>query len=120
MNAANYHRNAMALCDEADAAIKAGDMAMALVKFEQAFRCESHAIGLQRNKLEPTYSVLIRSAASILIQMRHPERAIALINRRLERGGVPAEIEQELCELLHTATEYVAYYRLAEKPGVLG
>ena len=95
------HHYAMELADKADRAKRLGRMEEAKAFFKEAFDHESlAALKLQnRNSVEPTRSILFRSAASLAIEceeLREAERMIAygLI------GMPPNEIAEELRDLL--------------------
>ena len=97
------HRQAMEKADQAVAAQKAGDLEEARARFLEACTLESeaaHAL-LDRPDVEPSRSVLFRSAASLAIEAQEFAHAAYLIACGLE-GSPPQEIREELRALLRT------------------
>ena len=97
----NLHDQAMAYIDEAFLAERRGDQAGAHEHYRKALKLEIEAAELLRDELtiEPSRSVLYRSAASIAMscgQYREAERLIAVGLA----GKPPSEIAEELRTLL--------------------
>lgn len=99
-NASNYHYDAMEWADKGDSAKRQGLPNEAKDFYRYAFRDESRAAELVAPylDLEPTRSVLHRSAASLAMQCGEPAEAASLIEVGLA-GNPPAEIADELREL---------------------
>jgi hypothetical protein len=94
---AELHRKAMELTDEATLRKLRGQSAEGLLR--SAFEAErSAALGVDRN-LEPTRSVLLRSAASLALECGEPREAERLISIALS-GEPPPSIANELRDLL--------------------
>lgn len=93
------HRAAMEAYDAYEAARKQGRHAAARAALLHALALETTAAGGVPAELEPTRSVLFRSAASIALQAGLPADARHLIAEGL-RGSPPAAIKRELLELL--------------------
>jgi phage shock protein A len=97
----NLHHEAMRLVDEAETARRQGNAQLARERLHQAFDHERQAADLVNCdfSLEPTRSVLHRSAASLALEcgaLRDAERLIAAALS----GEPPAEIAEELRDLL--------------------
>jgi hypothetical protein len=97
----DFHHEAMRLADEADKSRRAGDLQAAREQLRQAFEQERQAAQLSAADLtlEPTRSVLHRSAASLAVEcgaLREAERLIA----GALAGNPPEEIAEELRDLL--------------------
>jgi len=97
----DLHHEAMRLADEAAAARRQGNAALARQRLLQAFEHERQAAGLVAadTALEPTRSVLHRSAATLALEcgaLRDAEQLIAVALS----GDPPAEIAEELRDLL--------------------
>lgn len=95
VQAQRLHEEAMALADEADAARAAGKDASQL--FFRAFQCEWAAAQLVR--LEPSRSILLRSAATLAHECNRARDAEKAIGLALS-GDPPAELRRSL-ELTH-------------------
>lgn len=93
------HRAAMEAYDAYEAALKAGRHAAARAALHEALALETAAAKAVPAELEPTRSVLFRSAASIALDAGLATDARHLIAEGL-RGSPPAAIKQELLELL--------------------
>lgn len=93
------HYAAMEALDEAAAAMRRGDDARAKVATRRAFVLEARAAAGAPNDLEPTRSVLYRSAASIAVELGETIEAQRLAHEGL-RGKPPAEIKAELFHVL--------------------
>lgn len=95
------HREAMSLADLAVIARTNGDSAQAIDLSLQAFQKESEAASLVAGdiSLEPTRSVLHRSAASLALECGEVREAERLIAVGLA-GNPPDEIAEELRDLL--------------------
>ena len=94
------HRKAMELAEEAFFTRKEGSIEKAKALFREALKFESEAAALLENRLEmePTRSVLFRSAATLALDCGEPWLAEQLIARGLA-GNPPEEIAGELREL---------------------
>ncbi|WP_205760931.1 hypothetical protein [Luteolibacter luteus] len=102
MQAVNdLHLQAMDLLDEASIFRLAGDKDQSHELTVKAFKLESQAawLLLDSRDLEPTRSVLFRSAASIALEIKLPREAERLISAALS-GDPPDEIANELRDLL--------------------
>jgi hypothetical protein len=95
------HREAMELVDQAFLARQRGDTTVALELTKSAFSQERTAADLVANlfDLEPTRSVLHRSAATLAIECLELRQAEKLIGRALA-GNPPDDIANELRDLL--------------------
>ena len=111
----NLHRQAMESADQADVARRAGDMPSYSALTLQAFRLEAAAARelLNEYELEPTRSVLFRSAATLSLEAGFHREAEQLIAAALS-GNPPPEIAEELRDLL----EDVYFRRHLEVRGV--
>src|ERR1041385_4368016 len=95
------HRHAMELADEGDIAKRNGETERAKILYGEALEYERRAAEAVSMKLdlEPTRSVLHRSAASLALEcgeLREAERLIAVALS----GNPPEEIAEELRDLL--------------------
>lgn len=97
----NLHREAMRLADEADLLRKQGDARAARERLLQAFEHERRAAERSAAdlSLEPTRSILHRSAASLALECGKLREAERLIAGALS-GDPPDEIAEELRDLL--------------------
>src|SRR5439155_17467735 len=98
--ASALHRRAMELADEASAALREGNRD-AFTRFTQtAYESEASAARLLEDsvELEPTRSVLYRSAASFALELGEQRQAEQLISTALA-GDPPEEIADELRDL---------------------
>ncbi|RUT04048.1 hypothetical protein DSM106972_049620 [Dulcicalothrix desertica PCC 7102] len=95
------HREAMELVDQAFLARQRGDATAALELTKAAFSQEQAAADLVANlfDLEPTRSVLHRSAATLAVECSFLREAEKLIGRALA-GNPPDDIADELRDLL--------------------
>jgi hypothetical protein len=100
-HAKRRHHQAMAFCDSAIASRTKGDYEQANALFRRAFNHEREAAELVANEtsLEPTRSVLLRSAASLALECGEHREAEKLIAVALA-GDPPEEIAEELRDLL--------------------
>ncbi len=91
----------MRLVDDAEAAQRAGDAALARERLRKAFERERQAADLVAGDQasEPTRSVLHRSAASLALECGALREAEQLIATALS-GDPPEEIAEELRDLL--------------------
>jgi hypothetical protein len=98
------HDQAMALADDADVASSRGDVEGALRLFRLAFDLERQAAEQTATafELEPTRSILHRSAASLALQLKEYRECERLVCRALA-GDPPAEIADELREIWEQA-----------------
>src|SRR5437868_4896270 len=97
----DLHHNAMRLVDEADQSRRAGNLQAARAQLREAFEQERQAAAVSAEdlNLEPTRSVLHRSAASLALEcgaLREAERLIAVALS----GNPPEAIAEELRDLL--------------------
>jgi hypothetical protein len=97
----DLHREAMRLADEADSARRNGNLEQAREGLRRAFDHERQAADLVAADwgLEPTRSVLHRSAASLALEYGDLREAERLIATALS-GNPPDEIADELRDLL--------------------
>jgi tetratricopeptide (TPR) repeat protein len=97
----DFHREAMRLVDEAEAARRNGNIQEARERLRQAFAQERQAADLMAGALaqEPTRSVLHRSAATLALECGALREAERLIAAALS-GDPPDEIAEELRDLL--------------------
>jgi hypothetical protein len=95
------HREAMELVDQAFLARQRGDATTAVELTKAAFLVERGAADLVANlfELEPTRSVLHRSAAVLAVECSELREAEKLIARALA-GNPPDDIANELRDLL--------------------
>jgi hypothetical protein len=95
------HRRAMELCDRALLARTTGDQDLAIELFRESFETESRAAALVVGDLalEPTRSILHRSAATLALDCSDFRAAERLIAAALA-GNPPEEIAEELRDLL--------------------
>ena len=102
--ATQLHHEAMEFCDQAFAAKRAANEEQAQVLFRQALECEREAAEFFRDKLdvEPTRSVLYRSAATLALDCGDYHAVDSLVAIAL-KGKPHAEIVLELKELRHQA-----------------
>ncbi len=100
----NLHSKAMELAEEATLARLRGDSVKASEVFRQAFQMEHRAASLvaDRGDLEPTRSVLHRSAASLALECGETRQAEKLLGIALS-GDPPEDIAEELRDLLDQA-----------------
>ncbi len=98
------HTEAMNLAEKAFIARRQGDKELALSLLEKAYKKEKEAALEQVNDLnfEPTRSILLRSAASLAIQIEAFSEAEKLIGQAFI-GNPPEEIADELRELFDQA-----------------
>lgn len=97
----DLHKQAMSLVDEAHLAkLRADELGYARLTME-AFKLEADAAWATAGALdmEPTRSVLFRSAASLALELGMQREAERLISAALA-GGPPEEIAEELRDLL--------------------
>jgi phage shock protein A len=101
MTAKDLHHEAMRLVDEAEAARRQGNSQLAREWLRQAFDHERQAADRVANdvSLEPTRSVLHRTAASLALECGALREAERLIATALS-GDPPEEIAEELRDLL--------------------
>lgn len=99
--AQRLHREAMELADGATLAQTTGDAERARDLFRHAFAKELQAAErfVKHFDLEPTRSVLFRSAASLALDCGEYEQAAALITRALD-WNPPTTIADDLRDLL--------------------
>lgn len=97
----DLHREAMRLVEEGESARRQGNGPLAREWLCQAFACERQAADLVVGdlSLEPTRSVLHRSAAALALECGALREAERLIATALS-GDPPEEIAEELRDLL--------------------
>lgn len=95
--AVRLHRRAMELADEGDAARRAGDEKSARASLASALELERQAASMAAQ--EPSRSVLLRSAASLALELGEHRDAERLVATALA-GDPPAEIAEELRDIL--------------------
>ena len=97
----DLHHEAMRLVDVAEKSRREGNLPMAREQLRQAFEQERQAAQLSASdlNLEPTRSVLHRSAASLALECGNLREAERLIAAALS-GNPPEEIAEELRDLL--------------------
>lgn len=102
-NIAFLHNRAMVHAEKAFLLKKAGDDDQALEQNQKALYLEKEAALLLKEELsiEPTRSILFRSAASLAIECNEYRESEQLINYGLS-GNPPQEIREELNDLLDT------------------
>lgn len=100
-NVETLHQEAMILVDQAVIARQRGDVAQVGELSRAAFEKERAAANLVANQLdlEPTRSILHRSAAVLAIECHELREAERLIGRALS-GNPPDDIANELRDLL--------------------
>ena len=100
MSAVNdFHNRAMDLTEHALLARRRGDNEAALPRFEQALEYEVAAIDSMDEYIEPTFSVLHRSAGTLALDCNQLRRAEKLAATALAKDP-PPEIAAELRDLL--------------------
>src|SRR6266487_2589346 len=116
MEVTELHREAMNLADRALVARLSGDTEGASVLLREAYRHEREAAERvsSQQELEPTRSVLHRSAASLALECNELREAERLIGIALS-GNPPEEIADELRDLL----EQVYFHRHLGTRGVV-
>ncbi|NJR67847.1 MAG: hypothetical protein HC771_03645 [Synechococcales cyanobacterium CRU_2_2] len=99
----HLHQEAMELVEQAALARRQGNLAAAQAFTKAAFKKEQAAADLiaPNLDLEPSRSVLHRSAATLAVECAELRAAERLIGRALA-GNPPAEIAEELRDLLLT------------------
>lgn len=100
MKVMDNHHKAMELADQADSAKQQGSNTEAKDLYFEAFKYERAAAMEFENQLEvePTRSVLFRSAATLALECEKLEEAQEMIGRGLS-GSPPEEIKNELQNL---------------------
>lgn len=103
---ATSHDQAMDLAEAAMVLSRRGDVAGAKGKYREAFLLERAAADgvADLKELEPTRSVLHRSAATLALDCGDFPEAIRLANRGLQ-GNPPGEIAGEIREVLDRASK---------------
>ena len=101
----DLHNQAMEYVDDAFFARKRGDEQAALRSFEQALAKETAAIDAleERERVQPMYSVLYRSAAALALDCGRLSEAKTLAYKGLALGPY-TEIEEELLDVLEQTT----------------
>ncbi len=101
----DLHNQAMEDVDDAFFARKRGDEQAALRSFEQALTKETAAIDAleERERVQPMYSVLYRSAATLALDCGRLSEAKTLAYKGLALGPY-TEIEEELLDVLEQTT----------------
>ena len=118
----DLHNQAMEYVDDAFFARKRGDEQSALRSFEQALAKEAAAIDAleERERVQPMYSVLYRSAAALALDCGLLSEAKALAYKGLALGPY-SEIEEELLDVLEqtTAQRHLETKGIVLEPGDL-
>lgn len=96
--AQDLHNRAMQAAQQADAARRAQDETLAQHLFFDAFRWERDAARSVSPTLEPTRSILCRSAAALALDCALPAEALQLI-KLARQGAPPVPIASELDDL---------------------
>jgi hypothetical protein len=94
------HEKAMEISDLAEIERLKKNHVKSLRMYQEAFELEKQAAELLtgRKDVEPTRSVLFRSAASLALICNNSGEAVRLVDIGLD-GNPPAEIEEELMEI---------------------
>ena len=102
MNVRDFHNKAMEFAELALVARIQGQRAQAHEFFVQALEYELAAIAQLEveGRIEPTNSVLHRSAGTLALDCNQPKKAEEIVKKALDQEP-PQEIENELRELLH-------------------
>lgn len=102
MNVRDFHNKAMEFAELAFVARIQGQRAQAHEFFVQALEYELAAIAQLdvEGRIEPTNSVLYRSAATLALDCNQPQKAKEIATQALNQNPHP-EIAEELHELLH-------------------
>ncbi len=102
MNVRDFHNKAMEFAERAFVARIQGQRAQAHEFFVQALEYELAAIAQLEveGRIEPTNSVLHRSAATLALDCNQPQKAKEIATQALNQNPHP-EIAEELHELLH-------------------
>ncbi|MXY82761.1 MAG: hypothetical protein F4Y91_12050 [Gemmatimonadetes bacterium] len=100
MSVNDSHNKAMALAERAFVACIQGRREQAHSFFVQALEYELEAIAQLEveGRIEPTYSVLHRSAGTLALDCNQPEKADDIVKKALNQNP-PQEIAEELHEL---------------------
>src|SRR5690349_8337582 len=95
------HDGAMGLYEQALLAARDGDRSGSLRLFRDALKLEAAAADSveQDHSLEPTRSVLHRSAATIALKIGDVDTAMRYTEVGLQGSYIPEEIKEELTEL---------------------
>ena len=112
---ADLHKKAMEFAERALMARMRGDLEESLDLFGVALENELAAISKleEGERVEPTYSVLHRSAATLALDCNQPRKAEQIVARALAQDP-PSEIAEELRDLL----EQIHFRRHLELRGV--
>lgn len=100
--ASDFHDKAMDLAELALLERIKGNLKSASALFEQALENELAAIDALEEPIEPTFSVLHRSAGTLALDCKRYRKAERIVATALARGAHPA-IEHELREVLEQA-----------------
>ena len=102
MNVRDSHNKAMDSAERAFVARIHGQREQAHNLFVQAFKYELEAIAQleAEGRIEPTFSVLHRSAGTLALDCNQPEKADEIVKKALNQNP-PQEIAEELHELQH-------------------
>ena len=95
----DFHHNAMDFAALAHMEQIRGNLETALPLFEQALEWELKAVAELHEAIEPTYSVLHRSAGHLALDCNQPRLAEKLVAKALAQDP-PSEIAEELRDLL--------------------
>ena len=116
MNVRDFHNKAMEFAELAFVARIQGQRAQAHEFFVQALEYELAAIAQLEveGRIEPTNSVLYRSAATLALDCNQPQKAKEIATQALNQNPHP-EIAEELHELLHRISLILSPRSVASK-----
>lgn len=104
----DVHDLAMVLADEGNAALLQGRTEKARLSYSLALSLELQALALASPSVQPTYAVLVRSAAALAILAGQPAQALDLASRGLLEASTPAPLRVELEEIAAQARSLVS------------
>ena len=108
-----FHNEAMDLAESAILERARGNIEESVRLFRQALDCELRAVESLDEQVEPTYSVLHRSAASLALNSNQPRKAEQIVAKAL--AGEP---HPEIAEELRDIWEQINFHRHLELRGV--
>lgn len=103
----DLHDQAMDCYDHYEVARKRGDRLLSQRKLQESLSLEKEAASLVPSGVEPTGSVLYRSAASIALEMGLHGETYTLVVQGLSRA-IHQEIKNELLELMTKETRFMS------------
>lgn len=95
----DLHDEAMLLADQGDAARARQKTEEARSLFAQALYLERQALALASPEIQPTYAVLLRSAACLAIEAEDFDGALTFIEAALVSPTTPGPLHEEMEEL---------------------